>query len=258
MRFVFRNIRLKWLLVLSLLFNLVAVFFVAKRIYWTYWPHADNSKQEIYASNQIHYWLGRDKLFDVLPVDKNEIVFLGNSLTQQFELAELFKNLNVKNRGINGDIIEGVIRRISPIIKSQPKKIFIEIGINDFAKGLKEDSIFTAYTKLVDTLLVSCKSTRIYIQSLFPVADSCEMLHNTCNSQVNSQIKRLNEELEEYSKERHVEFINLYPYFVEDGQLNPKYSVDGIHLTAEGYFLWRDLVKPFLDDQKGTKTKELG
>jgi hypothetical protein len=46
----------------------------------------------------------RATLFEELPVTSKDIIFLGNSITNGCEWAELFQNKNVKNRGISGDI----------------------------------------------------------------------------------------------------------------------------------------------------------
>ena len=48
----------------------------------------------------------RATLFEELPVTSKDIIFLGNSITNGCEWAELFQNKNVKNRGISGDICE--------------------------------------------------------------------------------------------------------------------------------------------------------
>ncbi|MGZ4043897.1 MAG: GDSL-type esterase/lipase family protein, partial [Bacteroidia bacterium] len=77
------------------------------------------------------YWLNRDELFECFPTDTNSIIFLGTSLTQQFELAELFHNSTIKNRGIVGDVTESALLRLGPVVRCRPKKIFIELGIND-------------------------------------------------------------------------------------------------------------------------------
>lgn len=50
----------------------------------------------------------RASLFEALGVDSTNIVFLGNSLTHGCEWHELLGMPNVVNRGINGDIIEGL------------------------------------------------------------------------------------------------------------------------------------------------------
>ena len=55
------------------------------------------------AFAQSEYNLQRRSLFEVLPVYSSDIVFLGNSITDGCEWAELFNNRHVKNRGISGD-----------------------------------------------------------------------------------------------------------------------------------------------------------
>ena len=46
----------------------------------------------------------RATLFEELPVTSKDIIFLGNSITNGCEWAELFQNKNVKNRGMYGGI----------------------------------------------------------------------------------------------------------------------------------------------------------
>ena len=66
----------------------------------------------------------RATLFEELPVTSKDIIFLGNSITNGCEWAELFQNKNVKNRGISGDICMGVYDRLDPIVKGKPANYF--------------------------------------------------------------------------------------------------------------------------------------
>ena len=52
---------------------------------------------------QSSYNFQRRSLFEVLPIHSNDIVFLGNSITDGCEWAELFDNPRIKNRGISAD-----------------------------------------------------------------------------------------------------------------------------------------------------------
>lgn len=92
------------------------------------------SAQEAYQYNQFYYQ--RSTLFEKLPIDSDDIVFLGNSITNGCEWHELFNNPNIKNRGISSDVSMGVYDRLDPIIKGKPAKIFLMIGINDIAHHL--------------------------------------------------------------------------------------------------------------------------
>jgi lysophospholipase L1-like esterase len=239
---------IKTILVLSLGLNLIASFFVAKRLYWKY--YASNSVKVNKEGNntRLTYWLNRQELFEVLPKDSNAIIFLGNSLTQNFELAELFQNINIKNRGINGDITAGVLNRLTPIIQTKPKKIFIEIGINDLGNEIPKDSVIVNYKKILFTLQKECKSTKIYIQSILPVENDRDGYPTYCNPKVNGEIKEINKELLKYANQNNITFIDTYSKFELGGQLNPKHSVDGIHISGDGYLLWTKILKPFVDE----------
>ena len=68
-------------------------------------------------ANQDVYYVRRATLFDLLPVGKSDIIMLGNSLTDGAEWNELLNNRHVKNRGIVGDIVQGLYERMEPILK---------------------------------------------------------------------------------------------------------------------------------------------
>ena len=65
----------------------------------------------------------RATLFEVLPMDSTNIVFLGNSITNGCEWHELFNNPRIVNRGISGDIAMGIVDRLDPLIKGKPAKV---------------------------------------------------------------------------------------------------------------------------------------
>lgn len=238
--------KLKIILFISLTLNLIASFFVAKYIYY---KNIENvSSMEQLKETKISYFLNRDQLFETFPIDSNSIVFLGNSLTQNFELAELFQNLKIKNRGISGDVIDGVINRLNPIIRSKPKKIFIEIGINDLGKGIEKDSVIRKYKKLIKVLQTKLPKTKIYIQSLFPTETGRKEYETYCNKKVNRNVIEINSELAKFALKQKITFIDTYNSFAIQGELNPKYSVDGIHLNGLGYKVWTQILLPYINE----------
>ena len=67
------------------------------------------------------------------PIGSGKIVFLGNSITEAGgDWNKRFVSANkIVNRGISGDITEGVLSRLDEIIHYKPIAVFILIGIND-------------------------------------------------------------------------------------------------------------------------------
>jgi len=196
-------------------------------------------------ANQDPYYARRATLFDELPIGKKDIVMLGNSLTDGCEFNELMGNRHIKNRGIVGDIIQGLIDRIDPIIKGQPKKLFIMSGVNDISHGVSADSIARAMEKLIVTVKQGSPRTKIYLQSLLPFNnDVREWKLLKGRDHVVVEANRL---LEQVARRQGVTWINLYPLFVDDqGRLRADLTNDGLHLMGKGYLIWRDAITPHI------------
>lgn len=221
----------------------VAAFF----IFCFFVLSACNSSENELLQQETAYWFERDKLFEGLPMDSNAIVFVGDSHIQFFELAEFFENPHVKNRGIMGDNVKGILNRIDPVINSSPKKLFIEIGINDVLAGVNEETIVQHYSQLVTALKKRIPGAQIYVQSLLPVTKSSAMQGRDI-VKVNTAVRSVNSRLKKLAEENNLIFIDLYNAFALNDELNPAYTFDGLHLDAKGYFLWAKLLKPFVDD----------
>ena len=73
-------------------------------------------------------------------------VFLGDSLTDFYNLDEWYDELPVINSGISGytttDILDNVDKMVSIY---NPTKVFILIGTNDISQGKTEDEIFKEF-----------------------------------------------------------------------------------------------------------------
>ena len=188
-----------------------------------------------YYKNYQH-WKETKSLYDVLPKDSNEIIFLGNSITYGCEWAELFRNPGIKNRGIGGDNTEGILERLTEITESKPDKIFIEIGTNDLALNMRIDEICNNYGKIIDRIKLSSPGTKVYIQSVLPTCDNLE--------RSNDSIVVLNKRLKNISNEKSVKYLNLFDGFTDsNGKLDMKLSYDGLHLNGQGYLIWKKIIE---------------
>ena len=81
-----------------------------------------------YSQQYSEHYNERKALFETTVDTENEIIFLGNSITEGGDWKVLFPNQNVINRGISGDTTDGILFRLDEITSSKPKKIFILIG----------------------------------------------------------------------------------------------------------------------------------
>ena len=187
------------------------------------------------------YYYHKKEHFELLPDTPNEIIFLGNSITDNAEWAELFSDPNIKNRGIGGDDTDGILGRLSEVTSSKPDKIFIMIGTNDLAYGKKVDDIIGNYTKIIAQIKDDSPTTKLYVQSVLPVEDA---LHYT---RPNAEIININDQLIEICKAEGITYIDLHSVFSdENGKLNKEYSIDGLHLNGEGYEVWKKQIVEYL------------
>lgn len=218
------------------LFFLMAILALASSI------HAQERK---YST----FYYQRATLFEELPVTSSDIIFLGNSITNGGEWAELFDNPNVKNRGISGDVCMGVYDRLDAILKGSPAKIFLLIGINDVDRGASADTIVERIGMIVDKIRKDSPATKIYLQSVLPVSDHYKMFNgHTSRWEV---VPEINKGLVRLAADRGVKYIDLYSHFIDNttGKMNIQYTNDGLHLLGKGYKKWVGIVKPYVDEK---------
>lgn len=191
------------------------------------------------------YYYQKKSLFESLPDTKREIIFLGNSITDGGEWAELFKNERIKNRGISGDITDGILYRLDEVISSKPDKIFIMIGINDLARGKTPDYVLVNYSKILAKIIETTPGTEVYIQSVLPVNDEFGMFVNHTNK--SKEIIEVNRGLKEMAVNFEYTFIDLTDTFSNSkGKLKKEFTNDGLHLMGEAYLAWKSVVKKYI------------
>lgn len=200
-------------------------------------------------SMQAHteYWEQRVSLFDQLPVTEGDIVFLGNSITDGGEFAELFSNPAIKNRGINGDVISGVRERLHQVTDGKPSKIFLLIGINDISHSIPSNDLAKEYEALVGEITKNSPSTRLYIQSVMPINNDFGRYKNLKGKE--QTVIDLNELIKAIAQNNGAVFIDLSDVLASpDGKLRREFTNDGLHLTGEGYKAWTDHIKHFIEE----------
>lgn len=196
------------------------------------------------------YYHQRRTLFEKLPDTRNEIIFLGNSITDGCEWSELFDNSRVKNRGISGDVTEGVLFRLDEVTRSQPQKIFLLIGINDLAGGIPKETVFGNIGKIAQQIRTSSPKTEVYIQSILPVNNSFAKFQGHTGK--TEEVLWINQQLKQWCLNEGFIYVDLFFHFKcsDSNLMNPRYTNDGLHLTGDGYLLWRDVVAPLLGKRK--------
>ena len=180
------------------------------------------------------------KEFKKSPLSKGDIVFLGNSITAGGNDWSVRLNYpNIKNRGIGGDVTEGVLARLDELIYFKPRTVFLLIGINDLW-NLTPDNPSPEYVgenilKIAQKIKAGSPETKIYIQTILP------------NKRVvlREKIKAVNQIIKVNQDENLYSLIDLYSVFVDDdGLLKNELSIDETHLNEQGYDAWVKFIEP--------------
>lgn len=193
------------------------------------------------------YYYEKKSHFESLYDTDYEIIFLGDSITDNCEWAELFQNIKIKNRGVGGDRTDGVLLRLDEIVSSLPDKIFIMTGINDLGHGIKVTDIASNYEKIVGYILNKSPDTQIYLQSVLPINDKLYNFFYKGAKATNDKIIILNKQLKDLASEPGVQYIDLSSFFTDDkNQLDEQFTADGLHLNGKAYLVWKNAIEQYV------------
>ena len=200
------------------------------------------------AAPRSEYWHQRVTLFDLLPVEKGDIVFLGNSITDGGEFTELFDNPSIKNRGISSDVISGVAERLHQVTDYNPSKIFLLIGINDVSHNLSVSRMAEDYENLVKRIRKESPESKLYIQSLMPINNDFGRYKNLKGKE--ATVKQLNQRLKEIAQRNGAVYVDLWPALADKktGKVRREFTNDGLHLLGKGYDAWADAIRHLVEE----------
>lgn len=184
-----------------------------------------------------------------IKIDDNYL-FVGDFNTERLDFNELdYHYVKVSGDGLKtSDLLENIT---DYIYHYNPSIVFIELGINDLNSGVNEADITTTLSEVIDGIKENRKYAKIYIESIYPINNTIEGYDpNILSSDLdNNKISSLNKLLEDLSKDKKVGFINIYDKLIEEGNLNTKYTDNGIYLNEEGYRKVLNLLQKEIDKE---------
>lgn len=169
-----------------------------------------------------------------------DVVFFGDSLTEQSDFQKYFPDVKIVELGLGGDTITMCKDRAQMVAAVTPEKIFVLVGINRL-RADKVKPFERYYNTLITTLMDENPNADIYIQSLLPVSEAKEGLY--CP---NAIIDEFNTILLNIAKSRGIKYIDLNSEYKVNGFLNPEWTTDGVHLTEKGYDVWAQIIREYL------------
>ena len=170
-----------------------------------------------------------------------DVAFLGDSLTDGYDLNKYYPQYVTANRGIGGDTTFDLEERLQlSVYDLKPKVAVMLIGANNV------DNMMENYEDILRGLKTNLPETKIVLLSLTAMGGEYWGSKNQVAAYRNVSIKLL---AEKYG----FTFVDLYSplYDVDIGEVYEGYTVDGGHFTHEGYTVLTATITPVLQELLG-------
>lgn len=179
---------------------------------------------------------------------KGQIVFIGDSITDLYHLDDYYQDLPLRtyNRGIGGDVTGMLLKRIQvSLYDLEPTKVVLMIGINDINGGVSTNTILSNYDNILKGIKTKLPSTKVYTMSILPINNDLPDYIDVDKS--TERIVSINKEIKMMASNYSYQYMNLFSLVKDDdNHLKKEYSLDGIHLSEQGFVTWTNLIKPEL------------
>jgi lysophospholipase L1-like esterase len=190
---------------------------------------------------QLHY-ATRVQEFRQQNLQFQNVVLVGDSITEGFDIAKYFPDRRILNRGIGADVIgnalaegdrRGVLKRLDEsIFNCAARDVFLLIGINDLGDSHTPETMEAGYREILEKVKKRTPAVRMHIQSVLPTRGS--------HAKHNANINDFNHRLQKLAKEFDYDFIDLHSKMTDDrGELKKEFTADGLHLKDPGYKVWK-------------------
>lgn len=188
-------------------------------------------------ANLAHYREENVKLMPPSP-SENRVVFFGDSITENWKLAEYFPGRSFINRGISSQTTSQMLLRFrADVIELKPRVVVILAGTNDLERQAPLESIEANIASMAE--LARAGGIKVVLASVLPVRDIKTLSgRETPNTTLRppTQIAALNDRLKKYSAEKRSIYLDYFSAMAdENGMLRPELSADGLHPNADGY-----------------------
>jgi lysophospholipase L1-like esterase/dienelactone hydrolase len=168
--------------------------------------------------------------------DQGSIVLLGDSITANCNLADLFPDSKVANRGIAGDTTRGMLCRLqNNVLDLHPKAIVLLGGINDLFHDPKRatEAIGQNVRLMLQKIYSAAPDTPVLVCEIFPSQNIAADLVRAANVAVDKIVA-------DFPNARRV--TTYAPYLNSDGTQNSALFLDGTHPNPAGYDVWKRIM----------------
>jgi lysophospholipase L1-like esterase len=169
---------------------------------------------------------------------ERRVVFLGDSITDRWNLAASFPGKPYVNRGIGSQVTAQMVLRFhQDVVALQPSAVVILAGINDVQGFLQQETpeqIETNWEAMAD--VADRHGIKLVFGSLLPVNNYTDKAREVLVERKPAELRALNAWLRQFCAHRGYGYADYYARLVDgSGLLARGLSDDGVHPLAAGY-----------------------
>src|SRR5689334_20494028 len=196
----------------------------------------------------------------------NRVVFMGDSITDFWNLEESFPGKPYVNRGIGGQTTPQMLVRMYPdVIELKPAAMVVLAGTNDVARNTgPETAEMIQQNIMAMTELAQHHGIKVILCSVLPVSDYPYQRSQNApaapaagrggppripakmtDSHPAGDILKLNAWMKDYAAKVGALYVDYFSVTVDErGWLKDAFSMDGLHPNAEGYKVMTAVLVP--------------
>ena len=183
----------------------------------------------------------REKWWKEVEKDQGGVVFVGDSITQGWggDFKGQFVGMKLANRGIGGDTTRGMLIRLQEdVLALNPSAVVLLMGTNDIEIGLEPEIIGRNFAAIIAALKAHNPKMPIVLSRMFPSSPEKNRPRATVDA-VNALYDGV------VKGDPQVTVVDTWTLFATaDGNADPKWFKDLLHINPEGYARWAGALQP--------------
>lgn len=181
---------------------------------------------------------------------EDRVVFMGDSITDIWDLAKSFPGKPYIGRGIGGQTTPQMLIRFRPdVIDLEPKVVVILAGTNDISGNTGPMTLAEIQGNLKSmTELARTNRIKVVLASVLPVNNYTERSKMFFPLRSPDQILELNRWIKDYATRNGAVYLDYFSAMVDDkGMLKAELADDGLHPNDKGYAIMAPLAQKAIE-----------
>jgi lysophospholipase L1-like esterase len=178
------------------------------------------------------------------------VVFLGDSITDLWPIAQSFPGRDYVNRGIGSQVTAQLLLRFhADVVALKPRVVVILAGVNDvqgFMQAPDQAQIQANYEAMAE--MAHAHGIAVVFGSILPVNGLGPQAKDVLAERHPDELRALNRWLKAYASAHGDEYADYYSAMADaNGMMRSELTKDGVHPTAEGYAIMTPIAQAAID-----------